>query len=109
MKSSCASPRPWKDPHIKKSLLLSSVVGSIVAILEGWSFGIHVAVIISIIYFVTVPFSTVMGYMHGWLSCERSRIQGPIDEATWQRAIVIDGEVEDTPSGPSQTSSRQLP
>jgi hypothetical protein len=107
-------PRPWKDHTIRKSLWSSLIGGLIVAAAEWWILGLWVMVVIVLVYYVAVPFSMTHGYKVGY---RQGATDWPwtalrdewIDRATWQRAVVIEGETGDTPRDPSQPDPRQLP
>jgi hypothetical protein len=100
-------PQPWNDWKLNKSVGMSALAGIVIAVVEGWSFGVQAAIIITAIYFIAVPLSLIHGYVIGFYRGSESEMLRRIfhhahdhdyfiDPKLWDRATVVDGEVEES-------------
>lgn len=116
-----SDPRPWKDPNLRIGLVVGVIACFILVISQGLIYGFFPALSILIIYLIVVPWAMRSGYVWGWDACVKEYLQKHsefmesldqnywIDRRTWQRAVVIEGETDDTQRDPSQLDPRQLP
>ena len=107
-----SDPRPWKDPNLRIGLVVSVIACFILVISQGLIYGFFPALSILIIYLIVVPWAMRSGYVWGWDACVKEYLQKHsefmesldknywIDRRTWQRAVVVEGETDDTQRDP---------
>lgn len=110
---SLPKPHPWRDEYYRKCIYTSLVVGSILGLINLFLVGWVTAFTIMFIYLCAVPFSFKSIFGIGWNAYQRAQLEQLndwIDSRTWNRVVVVDGEVQEgTPGNPSQQDPRQLP